>query len=453
MPVNYIEALIIDGPDNVAGWQYIKKYVPPLLALAGIKLFFNGRSNTWERDLHGKVYIVTGGTAGIGASLVRELAERGAQLVLLSSQLSGGNSGRVWVTDYAEDLRTATSNPLIYVEDCDLSSLYSVRKFATKWLDSKTPRRLDGVICLAGESKPWGSTREVSIDGVEQQMAINFLGHYHLLTLLVPCLKAQPSDRDVRVLVSTCTSQAMGQVDLSDLLWESRLYPSKAPWKVFGTSKLLLHMFAKELQRRIEALPRKDKKACNVRINIVNPGATRTPSMRRTLSAGSVFGLLIYLVLYPVFWLFLKSCEAGMQSYMWALCNESLMTSNGGLYIKECSTVGLSRSELSDEELQKKVFDATADRIIELEKASALERNRMKPEKKTKKTKNVKPAKEKGTKETGQPDQMSMFKSAFDESKDVYPDMKTVGADDEAQRNSRLRRLDQKYEQSRKTTK
>ena len=134
MPINYIANLIVKGPENTAGWKYIRKLGPPALLITLLKLYFNGSNNTWQRDLHGKVYMITGGTSGIGSELVKELAQRGAQLVLLTSQLEKDNSGAVWITDYVDDLRDATGNPLIYVEQCDLSSLYSVRKFATKWL-------------------------------------------------------------------------------------------------------------------------------------------------------------------------------------------------------------------------------------------------------------------------------------------------------------------------------
>ncbi|VEU24344.1 DEKNAAC105573 [Brettanomyces naardenensis] len=459
MPVNYIATLITKGPENTPGWSYIKRYGPPLLITTLLKMYFNGSSNTWERDLHGKVFIVTGGTSGIGAALVKEMSTRGAQIVLLTSQLSADNSGAAWVTDYVQDVRDSTRNPLVFVEDCDLSSLYSVRKFATKWLDNRTARRLDGVVCLASERVPSGKSREVSVDGIERQMAVNYLGHFHLLTLLQPALKAQPPDRDVRIILTTCLSQSMGTVDLDDLLWQERRYPSNRPWKVYGTSKLMLHMFAKELQRRLVKAGRKDLEACNVRVNVVNPGLTRTPSTRRAISMGSVLGLLIYLVLYPIFWLFLKSGESGMQSFLYSLCCPDLMDSQGGKYIKECSVVGAKlRKELQDEELQKKVFDKTADQVAELERSSALERNRKKGKKGKKETKLEKKVQKKG-KEKGEKSledvKRGLFRSAFSEPEDVYPELRKrplPKAQEEA-RTRQLNRLEQKYLDSRRKQK
>jgi NAD(P)-dependent dehydrogenase (short-subunit alcohol dehydrogenase family) len=388
MPLDYLGAVFLQKTHTIPHWEQIKQLAPPLVAAFLFKLYTNGSSNTWERKLHGKVYIMTGGTSGIGASLAREMASRGAQLILLTSQAAedADASAKIWLTDYIEDLRESTGNEMIYAEDCDLSSLYSIRKFATKWLDNKPARRLDGIICLAGESLPMGKLRSNSIDGIEIQMAINYLGHYQLLTLLVPALKVQPPDRDVRVLLSSCLSQNLGQIDLNDLLWEERSYPQRSPWKVYGTSKLLLNMFAKEFQRKLESVERADKQPCGVRVNIVNPGIVRSPSTRRFLSFGTVWGLLLYLVLYPIFWLMLKSTQMGMQSYIYALNSPEIFPLKGGQYIKECKIIEQeSRKELHDPELQKKVFEITAAKIDKLERASALERNKNKSKKKDEK--------------------------------------------------------------------
>lgn len=458
MPLDFLGSVYFDGT-KVPYWEQIKQVTPFVASAILLKLYTNGSSNTWERKLHGKVYIMTGGTSGIGSALAKELASKGAQLVLLSSQIGehADNSAKVWMTDYVNDLREVTGNELIYSEYCDLSSLHSIRKFATKWLDNSPARRLDGVICLANESIPMGKLRTNSIDGVERQMAINYLGHYHLLTLLEPALRAQPADRDVRVLISSCLSQNMGDVELNDLLWEDRTYPSNQPWKVYGTSKLLLNMFAKEFQRRVQNVPRPDKQPCPIRVNIVNPGVVRSPGMRRFLSMGSIFGLVIYLLLYPVFWLLMKSCQQGMQSYLFAINNPNIMNIRGGNYIKECTIIeNETRRELNDEALQKKIYNLTSEQIVKLEKASAIERNRGRKVNKKSRLDDLDVKGEGGATSSvpSNNDKTGLFTSAFTESKQgdpgLYPDMNKIdpGSIDEA-REARLRHLDEKYMKSR----
>ncbi|KAH3675700.1 hypothetical protein WICPIJ_009305 [Wickerhamomyces pijperi] len=385
MPLNIIGSMIVDGPDVVPGWQYIKTYGPIIATIGSLKYYFRGATNTWDRDLHGKVFIITGGTSGLGSSIVDELASRGAQLILLVRSTNDS-----WVTEKIEELREKHDNYLIYAEECDLSSLYSIRKFATKWLDNVPPRRLDGIVCTAAESLPAYKERENSVDGIEMQTAVSYVGHYHLLTLLQPSLKAQLADRDVRVILTTCLSQAMGDLDIEDPLFINRRYPKNSPWTVLGTAKLELGLFAKEFQRRLEAVPRKDGAPCNIRVNVVNPGTMRSPSTKRVLSFGSIWGLLLYVVLLPILWIFLRSTNQGAQSFFHALMCPEFIGLPGGQFISNCAIYKPVRKELEDEELQKKLYDNTAAAIAVVEKESAMKRKREESEKQKKKGKDPK---------------------------------------------------------------
>ena len=118
-----------------------------------VKIYSGGAANKAERDMHGKVFIITGGTSGIGAATAKDLAQRGAQLVLLSHMAPSDP----FLADYIGELRQSTNNELIYAEQVDLTSLYEVRKFATKWIDNAPPRRLDGLCSLHNFSRlVWG---------------------------------------------------------------------------------------------------------------------------------------------------------------------------------------------------------------------------------------------------------------------------------------------------------
>lgn len=373
MPLDIIQSAVIHGAaETIPGWEAIKTYGPLVLGLGLTKYYFRGSTNTWERDMHGKVYMVTGGTSGLGAEIARELALKGAQVILLVRSIDDS-----WLIEYIDDLRESTGNFMIYAEECNLNSLYSIRKFATRWLDNKPPRRLDGVICLAAEAIPIGKPRQTTEEGVEKQLGINYLSHYHLLTLLAPALRSQPPDRDVRVLVASCASQSLGEVDLKDLLSENKRYQQNKSYKVYGTSKLLLGLFVKEMQRRCNQYERKDNMPCNIKFNMVNPGMMRTPSTRRFLSMGTIWGLILYLILFPVWYLFFKNAYEGQQSFLYALWAPQFLQIDGGHFIQECKIITPSRKEFQDEELQKKVYEQTESIIGRLEKQSALkERNK-----------------------------------------------------------------------------
>lgn len=371
MPIDIISTAYFEGPGAIPGWNFVKTYAPYIASAAAVKYYFGGASTSWNRDMHGRVFIITGGTSGVGAQVAYDLATKGAQLVLLCR-----STDDPWTTDYIDDLREKTNNFMIYAEQCDLSLLHSVRLFATKFLDNQPPRRLDGVICCAAECLPRATPRQVSVDGVELQIAINYLAHYHLLTLLKPSMHVQPPDRDFRVVLTTCSSQALGEVDQNDLLWETRQYPVSKPWSVYGTSKLLLGMFGRLFQRDLNQYVRKDKAPCNIKVSVVNPGLMRSPSTRRFLSMGSLWGLLIYLLLYPIWFLFFKSSGQGAQSLLFAIASPILGAQDGGNLIQECKLVTKGRKELWDYELQDAVYEKTAEAIEALEKLSAIERKK-----------------------------------------------------------------------------
>lgn len=383
MPIDFLGSVFFDGT-NIPYWEEIKTYGPAAALLAGFKWYMGGNNNIWDRDLHGKVYMVTGGTSGMGARVAFELAQKGAQVLMLVRSTEDQ-----WLVDFIEDMRDKTNNPLVYAEECDLASLHSVRLFATKWLDNSPPRRLDGVVCCAAEMIPRGKSRQTTIDGVERQIAINYLAHYHLLTLLAPSFKVQPADRDVRVVVTTCSSQAMGQIDLEDLKWQERQYPKGNPLRIYGTSKLMLGLFAKSYQRQLNVYERKDKAPVNVKISIVNPGLMRTPSMRRFISMGTILGLLFYLMLWPVWFLIFKSPFQGAQSVFFALYAPIFTKGEGGNLVQECRILKEgSRAEYQNEEFQDELFAKTEAVIAALEKQLAIERkkqelkNGKKPDKK-----------------------------------------------------------------------
>ncbi|SCU96595.1 LAME_0F16776g1_1 [Lachancea meyersii CBS 8951] len=377
MPLDILATAVVEGTDKIPFWREIRALAPYVAGITAVKLWTRGSINQWGRKLHGKVYIVTGATTqGMGTAVALEMAEQGAQLIILVKKVDE------WTTEWVEDLRSRAKNELIYLEQCDLSDLYQVRKFATKWLDNKPARRLDGVVAMAGNLEPvWNSTRKASTDGLELQMAVNFAGHFHLLDLLKPAFKAQPPDRDVRIVVTTCMLQAIGDVRLEDPLWRDAKYDR--PLKFFASSKLQLGLCMLELQRQLFSNAKKDDGTTgrNVTVTLVQPGIMRSTSLRRLISNGSVLALLFLysFLLYPLLWLFTKSGYRGGQSVLYALMTPELeevnLKDDQVKYVVNCSMGGFSRKEFGDAELQKKLYDTTSQKILELERSMAIKRN------------------------------------------------------------------------------
>ena len=393
MPLNILGTALFEGTDKIPYFDAVVRAAPYVAATAAVKYWSRGPTNTWERKLHGKVYLVTGGTSGgMGTAVALEMARLGAQLIFLTRNIDE------WSTEFVQDLRERTGNELLYMEQCDLGNLWEVRQFATRWLDNSPPRRLDGVLVMSGDMEPLGvprfapPVRKSSSDGLEMQIAVNFAGVFHLLDLLQPSFKAQPPDRDIRIIVTTCWTQVMGDVQVEDPLWQQQLYRSAS--KFCSSSKLQLGLTMMEYQRRLIAdmqrvaeEKKNDRTGLNIKVVLVQPGTMRSNSLRRVLSNGSVLLLVVLycVLLYPFLWLFTRSGNRGAQSVLYALntpeFEEVNLKTTATKYVADCSVVKFARKEFEDAELQRKLYDNTRRDILALEKRMALKRNAKKPAK------------------------------------------------------------------------
>lgn len=340
-------------------------------ALTLTKLYTAGASCTAERDMHGRVVIITGGTSGVGAVMAEELAKRGAQIILLTRQ----HQSDPFLVDYIDDLRERTNNQMIYSEQVDLASLHSIRQFATKWIDNSPPRRLDMIILCAATMTPPGGKRTETAEGIETTWMVNYLANFHLLGILNPAIKAQQFDRDVRIIIPTCSTY-IGSPPL-DVPFEKKVW---SPARAYARSKLALMVFATTYQKHLDAYKRPDQLPMNSRVFLVDPGYARTPGMRRWLTRGSLFGLLVYMLLYPLVWLLLKSPVMGAQSILYAALEGSLVREKGGKLLKECMEVDCARKDVKDDEVAKKLWKESDKLIEKTEKESAVKRAKSKKE-------------------------------------------------------------------------
>ncbi|KAL1874558.1 hypothetical protein Daus18300_003577 [Diaporthe australafricana] len=348
-------------------------------ALGITKRYFNGALNLTERNMHGRVVMMTGGTSGVGAAAALEMAKRGAQLVLLT-QLPASDP---FLVEYVDDLRAKTGNQLIYAEQVDLASLHSVRQFATKWIDNAPPRRLDMIVLCAATLTPPGGARQETPEGVELTWAVNYLANYHLLAILSPALKAQPFDRDVRVIVATCSSYIRAP-PLRDAQAHALDKKGWSPGAAYASSKLALMTFGHAFQKHLDAYKRPDGLPMSVKVVFVDPGLARTPGTRRWMTRGSLWGLLVYLISYFLTWVFLKSPFMASQSILFGAFDGSVIRDPGGKIFKECIEVDCARTDVKDDEIAKRLWESS-DKLVEtVEKQAALKRAQEKKERKEK---------------------------------------------------------------------
>ncbi|MGW7194774.1 oxidoreductase [Streptomyces chryseus] len=181
-------------------------------------------------DQSGRTAVVTGANSGIGLVTARELARRGARVVLACRSERRGKEAAARVA------REVPSADVVFTP-LDLADLSSVRKFA----EAYPYDRLDLLVNNAGVmALPYGRTA----DGFETQFGVNHLGHFALTGLLLPHLLGTPG---ARVVTVSSGLHALANIDIGDLNSE-RGYRR---WIAYGRSKTANLLFTHELAGRL----------------------------------------------------------------------------------------------------------------------------------------------------------------------------------------------------------
>jgi NAD(P)-dependent dehydrogenase (short-subunit alcohol dehydrogenase family) len=232
--------------------------------------------NGWTPDaissLNGKVYLITGATAGTGFEAARLLLRKGAEVVMLNRNPAKSETALATLRGEIPDAKVSTIT-------LDLSSLASVRDAAATVL-ARVPV-VSALLCNAAIAQV--SSRQLTADGFESQIGVNFFGHFLLCALLGE--RIEESGGRI-VIVGSAGYKMVDGLTLDDLTFE-HTYSSN---DVYCQSKLAQMMFGFELQRRLEAAGRRS------RVYVCHPGASRTAlidnatwSKRLMWSAMSVF--------------------------------------------------------------------------------------------------------------------------------------------------------------------
>lgn len=146
--------------------------------------------------------------------------------------------------------KATTPDANISFVQCDLASLKSVQKAATKILTECS--RLDLLLANAGiMAKPPGLTT----DGYELQFGTNHLGHALLTQKLLPLLEktADMPDSDVRIIYTTSAAWRGGSIPF-DRLKTTMDGAMMARWIRYCNSKLANMLYARELAHRYPKL-------------------------------------------------------------------------------------------------------------------------------------------------------------------------------------------------------
>jgi NAD(P)-dependent dehydrogenase (short-subunit alcohol dehydrogenase family) len=227
-----------------------------------------------DETMSGKACLITGGTGGIGFVTARELARRGADVMIVGRNREAGAAA-------VAEIEPAGAGGTVEFVAADLSRQSEVRRLAAIAADRFG--RLDVLINNAGGMF---RRRTLSADGIEMTFALNHLAYFLLSDLLLPALRASGRARIVNV-----ASEAHRGVSLRfDDLQSKRGYVGG--WSAYKRSKLANLLFTYELARRIEGGP--------VSVNALHPGFVATDiGVRNALVPGWLWRLVSLAAISP----------------------------------------------------------------------------------------------------------------------------------------------------------
>ncbi|GBP54383.1 Retinol dehydrogenase 12 [Eumeta japonica] len=279
-------------------------------------------------QLKGKVVLVTGGNTGIGLETARDLARRGARVIIASRNTE---KSKVAV----EDIIATTGNEKVEFKYLDLSSFESVRRFVDEFNRSESV--LDVLVNNAGCA---GLKRKVTRDGIDLVMQINYLGPFLLTNLLLDKLiNSKPS----RIVIVSSYAHYFAKLDTDDLAG----LKTKGYWTTYANSKLCNVLWAKALSKKLPA---------GVIANALHPGVVKTEIWNKV---PAVFRTVILSIIDLMF---KTSAEGAQTSIHLAVANE--LCNSSGLFYADCKPINPSAAA-NDTKLIETVWE----RSIQLTKS------------------------------------------------------------------------------------
>lgn len=308
---------------------------------AHILQLLTGKPKAKEVDMSGRNVIVTGASPNsIGYETARILAGWGAAVVVTNTR-----NTELMESSLRKDLRTGGADEnKIAAHTLDLCDPGSVNDF-TRWYRKNYGDRLHVLVNNAGILRNVLNPRKkppMTKDGFEVHWRTNFLGTFHLTSLLLPILKQSGLESgDARVV--NVTSHLHDRARNKGMFGgEEEGYRS---WDAYALSKLALIHFTFEIQRRFAG-------KYNLQSAAVNPGSVKTNLTQIGEFEGKI-GHLLNRTCSALASFFLISPALGAQTSVTCASERPLQ---GGSYYERCETAE-SSDDTKDRDVSKLLWD------------------------------------------------------------------------------------------------
>ncbi|TVY31063.1 putative oxidoreductase [Lachnellula hyalina] len=301
-------------------------------------------------DLKGKVFIVTGGTSGIGYYTVAHLAEHGAHVYICARSLKKGTAAIANI----KKMHPLANIDLLQMDLMDLTSIVAATKH---FLTLETT--LHGLVNNAGiMATPFEMTR----DGHEAQWQTNYLAHWvlteHLLPLMLRTAKTLPpgSVRIVNITSSGHLGAPTCGINFKDLSLKD-----SGPWARYGQSKLANILHTKTLHKTYgPSSPSAQNGDGEIWVSCVHPGIVKTNLATSVDSGWGIKSVFSVVRMSGLTW----PADKGSWNSLFCVASQDMKAEQSGTYLEIFRRFGEPRWQsdaAKDEKLAERLKEWTGD--------------------------------------------------------------------------------------------
>ncbi|TFG13222.1 SDR family oxidoreductase [Candidatus Thorarchaeota archaeon] len=276
-----------------------------------------------SQQMKGKTVVVTGSNSGIGKETAKELARRGARVVMVVRSAERS-------TDAMQEIIEQSGNQDIHMLIADLSVMGEVRSVAHEFIS-----KFDRLDILVNNAGAVFGERKLTSEGYERTTALNYLAPFLLTHELLDLLIQSSPARIVNV---SSGAQSLGRIDIENINYEKDYGTMKA----YGTSKLMLTMHTNWLARKLQGT--------GVTANAAHPGFVNTNFGEKNTGLGMR-------ILLKISRPFQKSPEEGAETPIYVAASSEVKGLSGEFFADR------ERKDLPDEvkneELQERLWRTT----------------------------------------------------------------------------------------------
>lgn len=185
-----------------------------------------------SKQLNNHTILITGGNDGIGYATAKNLAQKGATIILACRNQEKGQAA-------SKAIQSETGNDRIDVIPLDLSDFAKIREAAETFRE-----KYDQLDVLINNAAAFTDKFQQTAQGFEMQFGVNHLGHFLFTHLLLEPLQAAPAPRVVNV---ASNAHYQGDINFDTFKNKNGQYRSL---QAYAQSKLANVIFTREFARR-----------------------------------------------------------------------------------------------------------------------------------------------------------------------------------------------------------